>query len=46
MNISNEENLYCKIFVDGSIARHDLIAMLASELGGVAKGYTVMGLRT
>jgi hypothetical protein len=42
MSVNADENLYCKIFIDGAIARKDLIALLAASLSGVVSGHTVV----
>jgi hypothetical protein len=36
------ENLYCKVFVDGDMPRHDLVALVAECLSGSIQGRTVV----
>jgi hypothetical protein len=36
------ENLYCKIFVDGDMPRHDLVALIAKCLSGSIRGRTIV----
>jgi hypothetical protein len=40
--MSDEEILYCKIFVEGSLSRDDLTALLCNGLHGVATGNTII----
>ncbi len=40
--MSDEEILYCKIFVEGSPSREDLTAVLCNGLSGVATGNTII----